>query len=83
MIWSSDKMDVIKKSLYGNRYSQVFSNGIFFENIYPVDRKSDAVVLLKIFITEIGFPEHITIGGSKEQNTPIIYFINIYQRNNM
>ena len=34
-----------------------------------MDRKADAGLESKEFITEIGFPEQLTIDSSKEQNT--------------
>jgi hypothetical protein len=59
-------MDGGVKSLNGNRYAQVFSNGGFFAKVYPMARKADAGIALKTFITELGVPESLTIDGSKE-----------------
>ena len=59
-----------KYYLEGNRYAQVFSNGKFFDEIYPIDRKLDSCISLKPLFTDIGIPERITIDGSKEQNAP-------------
>ena len=40
-MWESDTMaDVI-------RYYQVFSNGTLFDEIYPMDRKSDSGIVLE------------------------------------
>ena len=59
-----------KYYLEGNGYAQVFSNRKFFDEINPIDRKSDSCISLESLFTEIGIPERITIDGSKEQNTP-------------
>ena len=49
-MWAYDTMDAQTKSLDGNRYDQVFSNGTFFAEIYPMARKVDAGIALKTFI---------------------------------
>ncbi len=69
-MWASDTMDGRVKSLDGNRYGQVFSNGNFFAEIYPMQRKADAGLALKTFVMELGVPEELTIDGSKEQKMP-------------
>jgi hypothetical protein len=68
-MWSSDTMDGRVKSLDGNRYAQVFANGSFFAEIYPMATKRLAGMALKEFITELGVPDEMTIDGSKEQNS--------------
>lgn len=40
-IWSTDTMDGRVKSIDGNRYAQVFANGGFFAEIYPMASKAD------------------------------------------
>jgi hypothetical protein len=67
-MWSSDTMDGRLKSIDGNRYAQVFANGSFFAEVYPMNKKSQAGEALKEFINELGVPDELTIDGSKEQN---------------
>jgi hypothetical protein len=67
--WASDTMDGRVKSLDGNQYAQVFSNGGFFAEAYPMARKADAGLALKSFIMESRVPDDLTIDGSKEQNS--------------
>ena len=80
-MWESYTMYVQTKSLYGNRYAQFLSNGTFFADIYPVDRKSDAGITLKTFITQIGVSERLTIGGAKDQNSPGTYYMKFFRSN--
>ena len=80
-MWSPDTMDVLKKSSDENRYSQVFSNGTLFSEIYPMDIKSDSGIALKKFITELVVPIILTIDCSKEQNAPVTEFMKIFLRN--
>ena len=56
-MWVTDTMDVRVKSLDRNRYSQVFSNGTYFYEIYSMDNKSDAGESLKMFVMEFDVPE--------------------------
>ena len=44
-------------------------------------RKSDIGIALKIFITELRFPEWLTIDVSKEKNVPVTYFMKSFRRN--
>jgi hypothetical protein len=67
--WSSDTMDGRVKSIDRNRYAQVFANGSFFAEIYPMATKAMAGMALKEFITELSVPDEMTIDGSKEQNS--------------
>jgi hypothetical protein len=67
-MWASDTMDGRVKSLDGNRYAQVFANGSFFAEIYPMATKASAGQALKEFCNELGVPDELTIDGSKEQN---------------
>jgi hypothetical protein len=69
-MWASDTMDGRVKSLDGNRYAQVFANGSFFAEIYPMATKASAGLALKEFCNELGIPDELTIDGSKEQNAP-------------
>jgi hypothetical protein len=48
-------MDSGVKSLDGNQYAQVFSNGGFFAEVYPMARKADAGIALKSYIMEFEF----------------------------
>jgi hypothetical protein len=62
------------KSLDGNQYAQVFSNGGFLAEVYPMlASKADAGLALKSFIMEFRVPEYLTIDGSKEQNSKGTY----------
>jgi hypothetical protein len=82
-MWASDTMDGRVKSLDGNRYAQVFSNGGFFAEVYPMARKVDAGIALKTFIMELGVPESLTIDGSKEHNSKGTEFMKNCQRNDI
>ena len=53
-MWDTDTMDGQVKSLYGNRYAQVLSNGTYFATKYPMDRKSDTRQALRMFVMELG-----------------------------
>ena len=75
-MWATDTMDGRVKYLDMNWYAQVFSNGAYFAEIYPMDKKSDAGQALKTFLTELGVPEELTVDGSKEQNSPGTEFMN-------
>jgi hypothetical protein len=81
--WASDTMDGRVKSLDGNQYTQVFSNGGFFAEVYPMARKADAGLALKSFIMEFGVPEDLTIDGSKEQSSEGTEFMKSCRRNNI
>ena len=80
-MWSTDTMDRQVKSLYRNRYAQVFSNGIYFAEIYPMARKSDAGQELKTFVMELGVPEELAVDGPKDQNSPGNDFMKCCRRN--
>ncbi len=82
-MWATDTMDGRVKSLDGNRHAQVFSNGSYFAEIYPMARKADAGLALKEFIIELGVPEELTFDGSKEQTLPGTEFVKQCQRNNI
>ena len=56
-------MDVQVKSLDGNRYAQVLSDGTYFAKIYPMDNKADEGQALKTFAVELGVPEELMVGG--------------------
>ena len=63
-------MDVWEKSLDGNRYTQVFSNGTYFAEIYPMANKDDSGQALMTFVLELYVPEELMADGSKEKNSP-------------
>ena len=63
-MWATDTMDRRVKSLDVNRYSQVFSNGTYFAEIYHIAEKDDAGQVLKTFLMELGVPEELTVDGS-------------------
>ncbi len=81
--WASDTIDGRVKPLDGNQYAQVFSNGGFFAEVYPMARKADAGLALKSFIIEFGVPDDLTIDGSKEQNSKGTEFMKSCRRNNI
>ena len=55
-MWCTDTMDRHVKYLYGNQYTQVFSNGTYFSEIYPISKKPDTGQALKTFLIELGVP---------------------------
>ena len=82
-MWASETMDGQTKSLGGNIYSQLFYNGTFFDEIYPMARKSDTRIALKTFITDLGVYECLTIDFSKDQNAPGTEFMKSLRRNDI
>ena len=80
---ATDTMDIRLKSLDGNQYAQVFSNGAYFSEIYPMAKKADAGQALKTFVMELGVPEELTVDGSKEQNIPGTEFVKCFWRNDI
>ena len=42
-MWATDTMDGRVNYLDGNQYAQVFSNGTYFTEIYPMAKKADTV----------------------------------------
>ena len=61
VMWATDTMDGRVNYLYGNRYAQVFSNGTYFAEIYPMAKNYDAGQSLKTFGMELGFPEELVV----------------------
>eukprot|EP00536_Pseudo-nitzschia_multiseries_P008242 jgi/Psemu1/20009/gm1.20009_g len=53
--------------------AQVFTNGNGFEVFIPIQNKSQAHQGLKIFIHEVGIPEHLISDGAPEQGSPRTY----------
>jgi hypothetical protein len=82
-MWASDAMDGRVKSLDGNRYAQVFANGSFFAEVYPMASKADAGQALKTFALELGVPEELTVDGSKEQTKKGTDFMKCCRRNDI
>ena len=58
-------MNRICKSMYGNHYSQIFSNKSYFAKVYPMDSKKKSVDALKLFCQEFDVPEKLTVDGYK------------------
>jgi hypothetical protein len=52
-MWATDTMDGRVKSLDGNRHAQVFSNGTYFAEVCPMQRKAQAGEALKTFVLEL------------------------------
>ena len=69
-------MDGRLKSLDGNRYAQLFSDGTYFSEIYLMDKKDKTGQALKTFLMEPGVPEELTVDGSKDKNIPGTEFMN-------
>ena len=65
--WSTDILDGRCLSLDGNKYAQVFANEKYFSKIYPIDSKSKAGDVLKVFCREFGVPYNLTFDGPREQ----------------
>ena len=82
-MWATDTMDGRVKSLDRNRYAQVFSNGTYFYEIYPVANKYDAGQALNKFAVEPGVPEELTVYGLEEQNSPGTDFMKCCRKNYM
>ena len=82
-MWAKDTMGERVKYLYGNRYALVFSNGTYFAEIYPMDKKADVGQALKTFVMELGVPEEPTVDGSKDQNSPGNEFTKCCRRNDI
>ena len=59
----------------------MLSDGTYFAEIYPMANKADARQALKIFVMKIGFPEYLTVDGSKEQNSPGTELMKCCRRN--
>ena len=75
-MWDTDTMDGRVKYLDGNRYAEVFSNGTYFSDIYPMAKKDDTGQEIRTFVMEFGVPEELTVDGSKEKNIPGTEFMN-------
>ena len=82
-MWAIYNMDGRVNYLDGNQYAQVFSNGTYFAEIYPMDRKADVRYALKTFLMGLVVPEEITVHGSKEQNSPGTEFMKCFWRNDI
>ena len=80
-MWASDTMDGRCKSLDGNRYAQVFSNGNLFAEIYSMASKKDTGAALRTFVLELGVPEDLTVDGSLEQTKPGTEFMKRHKGN--
>ena len=76
VIWATDTMGGRVNSLDRNHYTQVFSNGTYFSEIYLTAKKSDVRQALKTFLVDIDVPEELTVDGSTEQNSPGTEFTN-------
>ena len=79
-MWDTDTMYRQVKYLDGNQYAKVFSNGTYFAEIYPTEKKAEAGQALKMFVTKLGVPEELKVNGSKEKNSPGTGFIKCCQR---
>ena len=82
-MWTTDTMYRRLYSLDGNRYAQVFSNGTYFSEIYPMAQKSDAGQALKTFSMELDVPKELMVDVSKEKNSPDTDFMKCFWRNDI
>ena len=64
---SSDTMDARCRSIFDQRYCQVFASKEFFVEAYPISQKSECHEPLKRFVKEYGSPYEMITDGSKEQ----------------
>ena len=64
-MWDTDTMDGRLKSIDRNRYEQVFYNGTYFAEMYPMSKKDEALQALKTFVMELGVPEKLVVDRSK------------------
>ena len=65
-MWSTDTICGQVMYLYGNRYAQVFYNGTYFAETFPIAKKSEVGQALKTFVMELGILEELTVNVSKE-----------------
>ena len=75
-MWATNTMDRQVKSLERNLYTQMFSNGTYFAEIYLMSKKANTGQALKTFVMELGVPEELTFGGSKDKNSTGTEFMN-------
>ena len=66
-MWAAYTMDGRVKYLDVNRYSQVFSNGTYFAEIYPMEKKADTRQALNSFVMDIGVSEELMVDGLKRK----------------
>lgn len=74
--WFMDTLIARYKSLLGNSYSHVITNGEFTQ-VYPVKTRTspDATDALESFCEDVGIPETLWVDGAKEyvgQHTPFV-----------
>jgi hypothetical protein len=55
------------KSLRGNKYAQVFTNGAGYDLFYPMRKKSEAGEALNAMIRTIGVPKDLVSDGAGER----------------
>ena len=64
-MWATGTIYRRVKYLGGNQHAQVFSNGKYSDEIYPMAKKAGAGQALKTFVMELGVPEELTVDVSK------------------
>jgi hypothetical protein len=64
--WYTDTVFGPVKSKDGNNCGQIFANGNYFAQFYPMDSKKKAGDSLKVFCREYGVPEILRHDGAKE-----------------
>ena len=60
---SSDTIDGKVKSLHGNRCAQIFGSKEFFCDVYPMEKKSEAGIMLDKFLETYGVPKLLVYDG--------------------
>ena len=63
-----DTMNRRCKSMYGDKYSQVFENNAYFSKVYPKNLNIKAWDALNLLFQEFGVPWKLTFDGFKEQS---------------
>jgi hypothetical protein len=66
-----------------NCYGQVFAHKALFAAIHPMDSKSKAGDVLRVFCQEFGVPDKLTFDGSKEQTNKGTEFMKQVHKNDI
>jgi hypothetical protein len=60
-------MFATSKSLRGNKCAQVFTNGIGYDLLYPLEKESDAADALNEVIRTVGIPKELVSDGARAE----------------
>ena len=61
----------------------MFSNRKYFDEIYPMDKKTNTGQALTTVVVELVVPEELKVDGSKEQNSSGTEFMKCFRRNDI